>query len=167
MTRLQFKEDGIDAALKKLQAYDEGLEPVTAYEYSCCAEGDEHMNEKEFINKKHTYAIIGASGNKEKYGNVILHDLKDAGYTVIPINPKEKEIDGIKTYASVKEAPHIDVAVMVVPPAVGLKVLQECKEKKIQKIWFQPGSYDENTSAYCEDKGLHYIQGLCIMVEKQ
>lgn len=125
------------------------------------------MEKDHFIDRTYAYAIVGASKNKEKYGNRILHDLADAGYTVIPINPKERDIDGIKAYASVHDAPSIDVAVMVVPPAVSLSVLSECKERGITKIWFQPGSYDENTSAYCEQEGLHYTQGLCIMVEKK
>ena len=43
-------------------------------------------------------AVLGASNNPEKYGNVIVRDLDRKGYTVLPINPKEPEIAGLTAY---------------------------------------------------------------------
>jgi len=56
------------------------------------------MNFKDFFNKEYTYAIIGASNSQDKYGFKIVKSLIDANFKVIPINPKEKEIYGIKCY---------------------------------------------------------------------
>ena len=43
-----------------------------------------------------TIALVGASNDKEKYGNKIYRDLRSKGYNVTPINPKEEKIEGDK-----------------------------------------------------------------------
>ncbi|AAL80867.1 hypothetical protein PFDSM3638_03710 [Pyrococcus furiosus DSM 3638] len=75
------------------------------------------MNPKEF--KK--IALVGAI---PEYRNIILKDLLRKGFEVLPVNPKYDEIEGIKCYKSVKELPRdVDVIVFVVPPKIGLYVL--------------------------------------------
>ena len=43
--------------------------------------------------KNTTIALIGASNDKNKYGNKIYLDLRKKGYNITPINPKEKTIE--------------------------------------------------------------------------
>ena len=45
-------------------------------------------------NKSNSIALIGSSNDPRKYGNKILLDLTKKGYTVYPVNKKEKEIEG-------------------------------------------------------------------------
>ena len=40
------------------------------------------------------YGVVGASANRDKYGNKVLRCYIQNGYRVIPVNPKEKEIEG-------------------------------------------------------------------------
>lgn len=88
-------------------------------------------------------AVIGASSNPEKIGNVVLRNVlygqvkkfnSRSGFKgkVFPVNPHQKEILGLKTYSSVKNIPDsIDVAVIVVPARNVLEVIKECGEKGI------------------------------------
>jgi hypothetical protein len=88
-----------------------------------------------------TVAVIGASSDRQKYGNKALRALRDKGYGVIPINPKEAEVEGEKSYASVLDVPvPIDMATFYVSPAVGLKLLDEVVKKGIPEVWFNPGA---------------------------
>lgn len=120
------------------------------------------------IDNKSTYAVIGASNDQEKYGYKVMKDLLDGGYRVIPINPKGEEILGQKTYVSVAEVPQkIDVAVMVVPPEVGLKVLPDIRTAGIKMVWFQPGSESEAEFDYCKGNGIQYVANACIMVKRK
>ena len=58
-----------------------------------------------------TVAVIGASSNRRKFGNKALRAFEHRGYTVIPINPNEAEVEGHRTYPSVLDVPgHIDMA---------------------------------------------------------
>ena len=52
-----------------------------------------------------TVAVIGASSDRRKFGNKALRAFRDRGDTVIPINPKEPEVEGEKSYASVLDVP--------------------------------------------------------------
>lgn len=75
-------------------------------------------------------AVVGASPQKGKIGYVILKNVMDFGYKgkVIPINPKYSEIEGLKVYRSLKEAPlPVDVAIVAVPESSLLEVLEEAE----------------------------------------
>jgi predicted CoA-binding protein len=86
-------------------------------------------------------AVIGASGNRRKFGNRAVRAYRHQGYTVIPINPHEAEIEGLKAYASVLDVPGpIDMASLYVPPDVGERVMEEIAEKKIREVWLNPGA---------------------------
>ncbi|EHR78716.1 CoA-binding protein [Thermococcus litoralis DSM 5473] len=120
------------------------------------------MNVKEF--KK--IALVGASKNPAKYGNIILKDLLSKGFEVLPVNPNYDEIEGLKCYRSVKELPKdVDVIVFVVPPKVGLQVAKEAVEAGFKKLWFQPGAESEEIREFLERAGVEYSFGKCIMVE--
>ena len=64
--------------------------------------------------------MIGASNNRRKFGNRAVRAYLEQGYTVVPINPHEREVEGLKAYASVLDVPGpIDMASFYVPPEVG------------------------------------------------
>ena len=82
-------------------------------------------------------AMIGASKNFSKWGFIILHNLLTGRYPgkVYPINPKEKEILGLKCYPSILEVPEpIDLAVITIPARGVPQVLEECVKKKVKAI---------------------------------
>jgi predicted CoA-binding protein len=89
-------------------------------------------------------AIIGASSNRRKFGNRALRAFRRQGYTVFAINPHERQVEGLKTYASVLDVPDtIDMATFYVPPEVGEKVVVEVARKGIAEVWLNPGSESE------------------------
>jgi len=120
------------------------------------------------INKNYTYAIIGASANKKKYGYKVLKDLKNAKYKVIPINPKGGEILGLPVYKSLTEVPEkIDIVIFITKPEIVLSILPKIKDKKIKTVWFQPGSESEESIKFCDQNKIKYIAHSCIMIERK
>ena len=86
-------------------------------------------------------AVIGASSNRRKFGNKALRAFRQQGYTVIPINPNEAEVEGLKTYPSVLDVPgRIDMASLYVPPHIGEEVIGEIAQKGIAEVWLNPGA---------------------------
>ncbi|HKB12771.1 MAG TPA: CoA-binding protein [Vicinamibacterales bacterium] len=86
-------------------------------------------------------AVIGASNNRSKFGNRALRAFQQQGYTVVPINPHETEVEGLKTYASVLDVPGtIDMASFYVPPEIGEQVIGEVAQKGIAEVWLNPGA---------------------------
>ena len=95
------------------------------------------MESKEALNKilhPSSIAVIGASKDPFKWGNMLLSAIVTGGYggRLYPINPKEKEILGLKVYPKVTEAPEdIDLAIIVVPARVVPTVMRDCVEKAV------------------------------------
>jgi len=86
-------------------------------------------------------AVIGASNNRRKFGNRAVRAYKLRGYTVVPINPREAEVEGLRAYASVLDVPGpIEMASFYVPPEVGERVIEEIARKQIPEVWLNPGA---------------------------
>lgn len=99
-------------------------------------------------------AVIGASSDRRKFGNRAVRAFSRQGHTVIPINPHEDEIEGLKTYASVLDVPGpIDMATLYVPPDVGQRVIEEVGRKQIREVWLNPGA--ESDAIVARAKALH------------
>lgn len=93
-------------------------------------------------------AVIGASNNRRKFGNRALRAYRDQGYTVVPINPHEPEVEGLKAYASVLDVPGpIDMASFYVPPEVGEEIIGEMARKQIAEVWLNPGAESDELIA--------------------
>lgn len=122
-----------------------------------------------FVSKHYRYAVVGASENHEKYGNVVFRDLHDAGFTVVPVNPNADSVEGVPTVRRLQDAkPVPDVAVVVVPPTIGLSVVNDAHEAGIRRLWFQPGAESEDIrKAAAQWKIDVMADGSCIMVARR
>lgn len=88
-----------------------------------------------------TVAVIGASSDRAKFGNKALRAYQAEGYTVIPINPNEAEVEGLKTFASVLDVPGpIDLATVYVQPEIAMRLIDEFEQKGIPEVWINPGA---------------------------
>lgn len=86
-------------------------------------------------------AVIGASSDRRKFGNRAVRAFTRQGYTVVPINPHETQVEGLKAYASVLDVSGpIEMATFYVPPDVGMAVLPEVARKQIPEVWLNPGA---------------------------
>lgn len=86
-------------------------------------------------------AVVGASRSRQKFGNRAVRAFLQQGYTVVPIHPSEAEIEGLKAYTSVLDVPGpIDMASFYVPPAIGLRVIEDVARKQIPEVWLNPGA---------------------------
>jgi uncharacterized protein len=93
-------------------------------------------------------AVIGASNNRRKFGNRALRAYRDQGYTVVPINPHETEVEGLRSYGSILDVPGpVDMASFYVPPDVGEKVIAEVAEKGVAEVWLNPGAESDDLIA--------------------
>ena len=116
-------------------------------------------------NKSNSIALIGSSNDPRKYGNKILLDLTKKGYTVYPVNKKEKEIEGLKAYKNVEMLEEIPSIINFVrPPDEGLVVTRDLVEKGYDNFWYQPGAESDEISEFLKINKKNYIDDKCIMV---
>jgi len=89
----------------------------------------------ELLFNPRSLALIGASANPYKWGAIILSHIISGGFTgkIYPVNPKEKEIQGLTVYPGVEALPEVpDLAVVVTPPSTVPAVLEDCGRKGIK-----------------------------------
>jgi predicted CoA-binding protein len=111
-----------------------------------------------------TVAVVGASSDRNKFGNKALRAFRAEGHTVIPINPNEREVEGLPTYPSVLDVPGtIDMATVYVQPDVGQQLLAEFEQKKIPDIWINPGAESDELVAEARRRRLNIIQACSIV----
>jgi predicted CoA-binding protein len=88
-----------------------------------------------------TVAVIGASTNRSKFGNRAVRAYRAQGYRVIPIHPREAEIEGLPAFKSVLDVPMpIDIASFYVPPEIGERVIDDVVAKGVREVWLNPGA---------------------------
>jgi predicted CoA-binding protein len=122
---------------------------------------------KQAVNRR-VWALVGASTNPEKFGNIILHDLLNAGYKVYPVNPRAEEIDGIKCYPSLSALPEKpEVVDFVIPAKLTTPFLEEAAVLNIPIVWFQPGAESDENVSLAQELGLTVIYNNCAMVQKE
>ena len=109
-------------------------------------------------------AIIGASRNRQKFGTKALRAFRRQGYTVVPVNPHETEVEGERAYASVLDYPGtLDEATMYVSPEVGLHVIEELARKGVPAVWFNPGADGPEVVARARALGIRPIVACSIL----
>jgi uncharacterized protein len=111
-----------------------------------------------------TVAVVGASSNRDKFGNKALRAFEQRGYTVIPINPTETEVEGHPAFKSVLDVPGaIDLATIYVPGAVGVRVMDDLAKKGIPEVWLNPGADDRQVVEKAKELGLKTVRHCSII----
>ncbi|MCX7695140.1 MAG: CoA-binding protein [Caloramator sp.] len=120
---------------------------------------------EEFKNMN-TWAVIGSVSNKEKFAYKIYSFLKNKGYKVYPVDPSGKEVDGQRTYISLKDLPEKPDAInMVINPVRGERYIDEAAEVGIKYAWFQPGAESFEVIEKAKEYGMQVVYGRCVMVD--
>lgn len=80
-------------------------------------------------------AIIGASKELVKFGNIILSAILESGFKgkIYPVNPDAGEINGLKIFRSLKEIPgEVDLAIITIPASLVSGAIEECLHKGVK-----------------------------------
>ena len=112
------------------------------------------------------FGVVGASTNRQKYGNKVLRCYLQNGKKTVPVNPNEAEIEGIPCVATIGDLPPDVLSIsMITPPTVTAKLVPLAIDKGIQNIWMQPGAEHPDAVALCREKGVNVIaNGSCLLV---
>lgn len=112
-----------------------------------------------------TVAIVGASADREKFGNKSLRAHMAQGYEVFPVNPKGGEIEGLTVYKTLEEVPaeRLDRISMYVPPQVGLAMIDQIAAKGCDELWLNPGSDSPELAERARQLGLEPITACSIV----
>lgn len=112
------------------------------------------------------FGVVGASSNRQKFGNRVLRCYLQDGRRSIPVNPNEAEIEGVACVKGVEELPaEVKSISMITPPSVTEQIVPRAIAHGIENIWMQPGAESPAAVALCREKGINVIaDGSCLLV---
>src|SRR5437868_3671248 len=111
-----------------------------------------------------TVAIIGASNDRNKYGNKPVRAFVRQNFQVYPVNPTETEVEGLPAYKSILDVPvQPNMVSLYVPPSVVLKILADIAKKGCEELWMNPGTESDAALAEAERLGLNVMQACSIV----
>ena len=122
---------------------------------------------KNYFEECKSIAVLGCSPDESKASNRVAKYLRDVGYKMIPIYPKEETILGQKVYRSLAE---IDVPVdMVVvfrkPAALNAIADAVIARGDVKVYWTQLGLVNNEAADKVKEAGIAVVQNYCAMVE--
>lgn len=124
------------------------------------------------------FAVVGASGDRSKFGNKVLRCYTQHQYAVTPINKKQSEIEGISCVSTLTDwyndlaskNQNLKTGVSIItPPGVTKLILQEGISLGIKNFYLQPGTYDNETDDFLKEQkqsnvDLNIVKS-CVLVE--
>jgi len=111
------------------------------------------------------FGVVGASANREKYGNKVLRCYLQHARRVTPVHPKEKQIEGIECVASVSELPgEVESLSIITPPPITERIVEEAIARGIGNLWMQPGAESPRAVALAREADINVIaDGSCLL----
>lgn len=112
------------------------------------------------------HAVCGASTDRAKYGNKVLRCYLQSGRPVLAIHRHGGEVEGVRAYPRLAEAPGpIHGVSIITPPAVTEGIIEEMGALGIRHVWMQPGAESEKAVARARELGMNVIAGgPCLLV---
>ncbi len=110
-----------------------------------------------------TIAMVGASSNPEKPSHHIMKQLLDAGYRVIPVNPKETEVLGQPAVPSL-DAIHepVDIVDVFRRSEDTPQIAEDAIRIGAKVLWLQIGVSNEEAAARAKSAGLTVVMNKCV-----
>ena len=110
-------------------------------------------------------AVVGCSPKPDRDSHVIARYLVGAGYDVVPVNPGQDKILGLKCYPDVKSIPgQVDIVDVFRSPEHVPPVVEDAIGAKAKAVWLQLGVGNEEAEERASKAGLIVVSEQCIMV---
>ena len=118
---------------------------------------------RQLLTSATTIAMVGASSNPDKASHGIMQKLQHAGYRVIPVNPRETEILGERSYPSLIDVPErIDIVDVFRRAEDTPPIADDAVKIGAKALWLQSGIVSEDAAARAEAGGLKVVMDACI-----
>jgi uncharacterized protein len=118
---------------------------------------------KQLMASASTIAVVGASSNPERASNGIMQKLQRVGYRVIPVNPRETEVLGERSYPSLSDIPEpVDIVNVFRRPEYTPPIADEAVKIGAKALWLQSGISNDEAAARASAGGLMVVMDTCL-----
>jgi predicted CoA-binding protein len=114
-----------------------------------------------------TFAVVGASNDRSKFGNKVLRAYVQHHLRAIPVHPTLKEVEGLTCVPDLASLPEpVHGVSIITPPPITEKIVEQAHAVGIKRLWMQPGAESTAAIERCHELGIDVIAGgPCILVE--
>jgi hypothetical protein len=111
-------------------------------------------------------ALVGVSRNPRDLSRALFRELRKRGYDLVPVHPEMASLDGIPCAKRVQDIrPPVDGALLMTAPAVTDRVVRDCAEAGVTRIFMHrgvgPGAVSPAAVAFCHERGIAVVEGAC------
>jgi len=111
-------------------------------------------------------ALVGVSRNPADMSRTLFRELRERGYDVVPVNPELQSVDGVPCMHKLQDIrPRVDGAIVMTSPAVTDRVVRDCEEAGVPRVWMHrgagQGAVNPVAVSYCRDHGIACVDGAC------
>ncbi len=111
-------------------------------------------------------ALVGLSHDEKDFSRYVFRELARRGIDVVPVHPGLKEAEGRPCFGRLQDVkPPVDGALIMVHPQHADRVLADCLEAGVKRVWFHrgagKGAGDERAFAFCPTHGIEAVHDLC------
>jgi uncharacterized protein len=118
---------------------------------------------KQLLTDATVIAMVGASSNPDKASHGIMQKLQSVGYLVIPVNPRETEVLGERSYPSLIDVPErIDIVDVFRRAEDTPGIADDAVTIGAKALWLQTGIVSEEAAARATAGGLIVVMDACI-----
>ena len=113
-----------------------------------------------------TVAVVGLSKNELRASYFVAYYLRRHGYRVIPVNPREAEILGERSFASLADVPvPVDIVNVFRAPQALPAIAEQAVAIGAKNLWCQYTVINQEGGRIAEAGGLSVVMDRCIKVE--
>jgi len=118
---------------------------------------------RKILDEARTIAVVGLSSREDRPSYGVGRYLKENGYRVIPVHPKEEQVLGEKAYPTLADVPEpIDLVDVFRKAEDTPEVAREAVETGAKVLWLQEDIVSDEARQIAEDGGMQVVMGICI-----
>jgi predicted CoA-binding protein len=120
----------------------------------------------DLLRRARTIAVVGLSPKETRDSHRVARYLMNQGYTIVPVNPGQKEILGRTCYRSLMEIPFsVDLVDVFMNPSRVEMVVDQSIKKGFAAIWLQLGVVHHEAARKAMNAGIQVVMDRCIMTD--
>ena len=123
---------------------------------------------RSILSNNKVIAVVGLSPKNGRPSHQVAHYMQQAGYRIIPVNPRHDEILGQQCYPNLHAIPHEIEIVNIFRRSHQVEpIVIDAIKLHAKVIWMQLGIINRSAAHIAEEKGLEVIMDRCIKVDHQ
>jgi uncharacterized protein len=120
---------------------------------------------RDFLNQRRI-ALVGVSHDPKDFSRMLFREMCNRGYDMIPVNPAASELDSRRCFHRVQEInPPPEGVLVMTPPQDTERVVRDCAEAGIRRVWMHrgggQGAVSKEAVDLCHQKGIGLVEGYC------